>query len=116
MTLIGTPPNILASSILATYEGLESFSFFDFLPTGLIMLAAGTLYMTLVGRHLLPDRAPSRSPADEQTIHDFLTEVEITAQSPLAGKSVQETRLGELYDLNVLHIRRAGDARQFPRP
>ena len=80
MTLIGTPPNILASSILATYGDLEPFTFFDFLPTGLLVLVTGTVYMTLIGRHLLPDRAPSQSPADDHAANAFLAEVEIAAQ------------------------------------
>ncbi|MEZ4590179.1 MAG: hypothetical protein R3D55_03420 [Chloroflexota bacterium] len=35
------------------YGGVEPFQFFDFLPMGLGVLAAGVLYMLLVGRHLL---------------------------------------------------------------
>ncbi len=39
-TLIGTPPNILASAILQEYADIEPFTFFDFLPMGLLVLAA----------------------------------------------------------------------------
>ncbi len=38
MTMIGTPPNILASGILESYAGLEPFQFFDFLPMGAVVL------------------------------------------------------------------------------
>ena len=48
MTMIGTPPNILASGILESYGGLEPFQFFDFLPMGAIVLATGVVYMLLV--------------------------------------------------------------------
>lgn len=113
MTLIGTPPNILASSILESYGSLESFGFFDFLPTGVLVLVTGVVYMTLIGRHILPSRAPSKSPSDELAIREFLTEVQVTDMSPLVGKSVTETRLGELYDLNVLHIRHTDGVREF---
>ena len=40
ITLIGTPANILATSIVAE-NGLPTFSFFDFAPIGLIVLSHG---------------------------------------------------------------------------
>jgi di/tricarboxylate transporter len=55
MTLIGTPPNILATNILYARD-LPSFSFFDFAPMGIIVFGTGIVYMVLVGRHLLPVR------------------------------------------------------------
>ncbi len=60
ITLIGTPPNILASSILANYPEIPNFEFFDFFPMGVIVLTTGVLYMVLVGRHLLPARTLER--------------------------------------------------------
>ncbi|NIS46780.1 MAG: SLC13 family permease, partial [candidate division Zixibacteria bacterium] len=48
MTQIGTPPNILATSILSE-RGLPSFGFFDFTPTGIIVFLAGILYMVVIG-------------------------------------------------------------------
>jgi di/tricarboxylate transporter len=113
MTLIGTPPNILASSILESYGGLEAFGFFDFFPTGILALITGVVYMTLIGRHILPSRAPDKPVSDRPEFREFLTEVEVTEVSPLVGKSVAETRLGELYDLNALHIRHKDNAREF---
>ena len=59
MTLIGTPPNILISSALNA-AGLEPFRIFDFLPTGLAVMVAGTAFMVLVGRHLLPEKDVTR--------------------------------------------------------
>ena len=46
MTLIGTPPNILANDILVSY-GVEPFDFFDFLPTGIMVLAVSYTHLTL---------------------------------------------------------------------
>ncbi|MFQ5945302.1 MAG: SLC13 family permease, partial [Anaerolineae bacterium] len=43
MTLIGTPPNVLATNILAD-RGLPTFSFFDFTPMGIIVFLTGILY------------------------------------------------------------------------
>ena len=59
ITMIGTPPNILISEGL-TNAGLEPFKMFDFAPVGISALLAGTLFMTLIGRHLLPKRDITR--------------------------------------------------------
>ncbi len=45
MTLIGTPPNILATSIMESYGGMEPFGFLDFLPMGILVLSQA--YFTL---------------------------------------------------------------------
>ena len=42
MTLIGTPPNIVVSDLLAE-NGFQPFSFFDYTPIGLVLLLVGIL-------------------------------------------------------------------------
>lgn len=101
ITLIGTPPNILASSILETYEGIPNFRFFDFAPMGLIVLTTGVLYMVLLGRRLLPERTPGTGLSQDYPIREYLTEVQFQADSVLLGKTVREVDWGEV---NVLHI------------
>jgi di/tricarboxylate transporter len=104
VTMIGTPPNILASSILESYGGIEPFAFFDFAPMGIVVLAAGILYMVLVGRRLLPERTPGGGLVDSYPVQEYLTEARITDDSLLVGKTVQEADLERLHDLNVIHI------------
>jgi di/tricarboxylate transporter len=106
MTLIGTPPNILATSILAE-RGFESFEFFDFTPMGAIVFAAGILYMVLVGRHLLPVR-PTAEEQQTQQLREYISEVRVPPESPLVGKTLADSRLGSDYDLLVLAILREG--------
>lgn len=115
MTMIGTPPNILASSILESYGGIPSFSFFDFAPMGVIVLAAGIIYMLLVGFHLLPSRVSSEEGlAGDYPIQEYLAEAEVAGNSTLVDATVAQARLGELYDLNLIRIRRADDTTVFP--
>ncbi|MBP7044682.1 MAG: SLC13 family permease [Chloroflexi bacterium] len=104
MTLIGTPPNILAASIMADY-GVPPFGFFDFLPTGLLALAVGMIYMLLLGRHLLPERPSGPDLSNQYRVRDFLTEVRLDERSPLLGRLLSETDFGENYNLNVLYVR-----------
>lgn len=104
MTMIGTPPNILASGILESYGGLEPFQFFDFLPMGAVVLTAGIVYMLIIGRRLLPERTSPGELSQTYQIQDYLTEVRVMEGSPLIGKTVQEADLDNRYGLNVIHI------------
>jgi len=104
MTMIGTPPNILASGILETYGGLEPFKFFDFLPMGIIVLTAGTLYMLFIGRRLLPERSSGNELTQNYQIQEFMTELRVLEGSMLIGKTVKEVDLDNRYGLNVIHI------------
>jgi di/tricarboxylate transporter len=104
MTMIGTPPNILASSILESYGDIEPFGFFDFTPMGVVVLTAGILYMVLVGSRLLPRRTAGGGLADSYPVQEYLTEARVTEDSPLVGKTVRESDLENRHGLNVIHI------------
>jgi di/tricarboxylate transporter len=114
MTLIGTPPNILATSIMETYGGLEPFGFFDFTPMGAIVLGVGILYFLLIGNRLLPDRTPGGDLSETYQIREYLSEVAIGEKSPLIGKSLPETELGQKYDLNIIQIQRCDEGLLVP--
>jgi di/tricarboxylate transporter len=108
MTLIGTPANILATNILID-RGLRSFEFFEFTPIGLVLLITGLVYLVLVGRHLLPVRETAGDPQVAAQLREYISDVRVLPDSPLAGKTLFESRLGADYDLTVLSIIRNGD-------
>ncbi|HSO27841.1 MAG TPA: SLC13 family permease, partial [Anaerolineales bacterium] len=108
MTLIGTPANILAQGILVE-RGLPSFDFFEITPMGIIVLLTGIIYMTLIGRHLLPVRKTASDPQVFKQLRAYISEARVKAQSPLVGKNLYESKLGEDYDLNILSVHRDGD-------
>jgi di/tricarboxylate transporter len=112
MTLIGTPANILAMGILAE-SGLPTLGFFEFAPSGIVLLVVGVLYMALVGRHLLPVRRGRERPPDVDRLREYVAEVRVSTTSLLAAKTLVESRLGHDYDLTVLAIERDG-ASQAP--
>ena len=114
MTLIGTPPNVLASSML-TQRGLPTFSFFDFTPLGAIIFAAGILYMVLIGRHLLP-KNESLEKASLSRLREYISEIRIPAESSLVGKTLNQSQLGAQYDLSVLSILRRDKVKVLPLP
>ena len=53
ITMVGTPPNNIATGAL-TSAGLEGFGFFEFAWIGIPVSIAGMLYMMFIGKHLLP--------------------------------------------------------------
>ncbi|MDX1414481.1 MAG: SLC13 family permease [Candidatus Promineifilaceae bacterium] len=112
ITLIGTPANILAAGIVAEW-GLPTFGFFEFTPMGIVVLTAGVLYMVLIGRHLLPSRDGARGKEDVERLRGYVTEVRVKENSPLVGKSLIESNLGEDYDFTVLAIQREGGQQQI---
>jgi len=114
MTLIGTPPNILATSIMESYGGLEPFGFFDFTPMGALVLGVGILYFMLIGNRLLPDRTPSGDLSDSYQIRDYLSEVRIGEKSPLVGQTLPESQLGQKHNLNIIQIQRCDEGLLVP--
>jgi di/tricarboxylate transporter len=111
MTLIGTPPNVLAASILSE-RGLPSFAFFDFTSMGIIVFATGVLFMVLIGRHLLPVRQSVEGRPEARPLREYVSEVRVLPESPLAGKTLLESRLGAEYDLSILALVREGQMRK----
>jgi di/tricarboxylate transporter len=103
MTLIGTPPNVLAASMMAE-RGLPTFSFFDFMPMGIIVFGVGIIYMVLAGRFLIPVRVGAADPHASFKLQEYISEVRIMPGSPLTGQNLFESRLGADYDLTVLFI------------
>ncbi len=112
-TLIGTPANILVNEALSD-AGLQTFNLFDFSPVGFILLIAGVLFMSLVGRHLLPDRdihqaltqTPQELLEDVYDVEQRLFLLCLPAGSPLSGKSLVESRVGAALGLQVIAILR----------
>lgn len=120
-TLIGTPPNILVSEALQN-AGLRPFQMFEFMPVGLSILAAGTLYMSLIGRKLLPSRDPAREYSEQRSqdikslyeLHERMMILHLPPGSLLHGKTLAESRLGSVLGLNVVAVIRNGRTRLSP--
>ena len=67
ITLVGTPPNIIASGALEQ-AGYRAFGFFEFAKIGIPLTLAGLVYMMFIGKHLLPKRIISEDTEVEQEI------------------------------------------------
>jgi di/tricarboxylate transporter len=123
ITLIGTPPNILASDALRE-QGLAPFNLLDFTAPGVLLLLAGVAFVALVGVRILPDRDPGGETAggrDAELAEAFdlqerIFTVRIPARSPLAGTSLADSRFGSALGLHVLALLRDGETLLAPAP
>lgn len=123
-TLIGTPPNLLVSAALEE-GGFAPFTLFEFAPVGIGLVLAGTLYMSLVGRRLLPERDPGAGfvPAGGEEdleeaygLHDRLFTLDVPPNSPLAGQTLAESRLGGGLGVQVMAVVHHGELELAPEP
>ena len=103
-TLIGTSTNLLVSS-LSEKAGVGAFRMFEFTQFGVVLLAVGTVYLLITSRWLLPARREAEL-TEAYQLREYLTEVRVMPGSPLAGKTVAESRLGEKHDVTVVEILR----------
>ena len=67
ITMVGTPPNIIAVGAMNA-AGIEPFGFFEFAWIGLPIAVAGMLYMMFVGKYLLPNKQLDADQEIEQEI------------------------------------------------
>ena len=67
ITLVGTPPNIIAAGALAQ-AGYEPFGFFEFAKIGIPLTIGAMAYMMLLGKHLIPKRELNSDQDIEQEI------------------------------------------------
>jgi len=115
MTLIGTPPNILASDALRD-NGFEPFELFDFARVGTIIMSAGLLFMVFIGQRLLPTRNRAKTVTDANgedlnrlyQLEDRILILRLPESSRLGGKTLADSKLGSMVDLNVIAIMRHG--------
>jgi di/tricarboxylate transporter len=119
-TLIGTPPNIIVSEVLAE-NGYEAFGFFSYTGMGIVLIITGILYM-LVMRRFIPVRAKA---VDEQSVTtpselieayqlpDSIYKLRVRKASSLVGQELGQAGLGRRYGIDVVEISRPAPARKL---
>ena len=117
-TLIGTPPNLVASEALAQ-AGYQPFSLFAFSPVGVPAMVVGALFVAFVGRHMLPSKMPEGMEAEpegagrelqfEHDLEDRRFHLRMAEGSPLDGVALKDAGLGPVLGLQVVGVVREGE-------
>jgi len=113
MTLIGTSPNLIASSVRQELVG-KPYAMFDFFPVGFGITLIGIAFLS-VGWRLIPVRNKGQHDADMPfRVEDYVSEASLSENSPLVGKSVAELEALSEDTVSVVAIIRGGVRRDAP--
>ena len=90
VTLIGTPPNIIVSSIREQQLG-EPFRMFDYAPVGIACAVAGILFVATIGWRLLPKSTREREAGKELfELGTYLVELTVGAKSKAVDQTLRD--------------------------
>ena len=106
LTLVGTSTNLLVNSIYISQPGVEPMGMFEFMRYGIILMGVGLLYVLFVAPLVLPSRTSTSSLTRSYHLGGYLTEMKITQESPLNGKTCLDRGINKNYDVMVLDILR----------
>ncbi|HEY1507116.1 MAG TPA: SLC13 family permease [Stellaceae bacterium] len=112
MTLIGTSPNIIASSLRQELLG-QPYRMFDFVPVGLGITLVAIAFLSF-GWRLLPIRNKGQDPDAPFQVEDYLSELRVPEKSALVGKTVGEIEETSDGSITVTAIIREGRRRYTP--
>lgn len=115
LTLISTPPNLIVSDVLRK-NGFNMFDVFDFTPVGLVVIAAGIIFMLTAGRKLLPNESVTTNNSGKEIsaselagmykVYDRLFYLNIPADSDIVGERLSDLILPVRYEITVIEITR----------
>ncbi|WP_226622874.1 SLC13 family permease [Alloyangia pacifica] len=108
-TLIGTSTNLLVDGV-ARAQGLEAFSIFEVTPLAIILVAWGMLYLTVVGRFLLPDRHSMAGMLSDRSRMKFFTEAVVPPDSDLIGREVLGVQLFKREGVRLIDVVRGDES------
>lgn len=104
-TLVGSSTNLLVNSALIEV-GQRPFDFFDFSIPGLVMAAAGFVYVYLFAPRLLADRASYVQALVDRGGRQFIAQITLSQDSALLGKTARGGIFTDLTDMTVRMIQR----------
>ena len=116
-TLIGTSTNLVVHGMaldaaeMNPDSGIRGLSMFELGQIGVFVVLAGTLYILLASKYLLPDRReiPYDVVSDEADSRYFRVEVVLGARFPAIGKAIRNFDFKRKYGAMLLELRRGGE-------
>ncbi|HJL63088.1 MAG TPA: SLC13 family permease, partial [Candidatus Marinimicrobia bacterium] len=108
LTLVGTSTNLLVNSIYVNTTLAEPLGMFEFSRYGIFILIIGLLYIIFAVPLILPSRTVTTSLTQSYHLGGYLTELKVTQESPMVGRTFIERAINKNYDITVLDIIREG--------
>ena len=110
LTLVGTSTNLLVNSIYVnTIPSSPPLGMFEFAKFGLVMLVIGVAYLLIAVPFLIPSRTITSSLTKSYHMGGYLTELKVSEESPLVGRTCKKRAVNKNYDITVLDILRNGN-------
>ena len=109
LTLVGTSTNLLVNSIYVESTSAVPLGIFEFAKFGIFMLLIGLTYVLFAVPFLIPSRTVTSSLTQSYHMGGYLTELKISSDSPLVGKTCHTRSINKNYDITVLDILREGN-------
>ncbi len=120
LSMVGSGPLILINDLLDS-AGLATFGLFSVTPVGILLLVSGIAYFLLLGKVVLPVSSTPGQPVSEQerlvaALHlpHHIRHYTIPLDSPLIGKTTEQSGIWEKYNLHILGIARDKDVEYAP--
>jgi di/tricarboxylate transporter len=113
ITLIGTPTNLIVSSLRVDYGG-ERFGMFAFAPVGIAIALVGVTFIALAGWRLIPKDRGGISSKETLPLPDYIAEVEVPEGSELAGTRLRFLKEVSEADIWITTILRDGSKNSSP--
>ncbi|NMM48134.1 SLC13 family permease [Marinigracilibium pacificum] len=112
-TLIGTSTNLLVKG-MATERGIDEISMFTFTPFGIILFIAGTTYLVLFGKKIIPERSSPDELKDQEGVKRFLAEVRTKSKPEEESKMISNVFENE--EIKVKILKRGDQVFENPDP
>lgn len=106
VTLISTSTNIVVSGLMVG-EGMAPMGMFELTPVGLPIAIVALAYLHFA-RSLIPERAGDEGPT--YGLGEYLAELIVLPDSPLVGKTLEESGVGRDLNLTVVRVIRSGSS------
>ena len=100
ITIIGAPAFLVCSDVLQR-AGRPALGIFSITPIGLTLSVAGTVFMVLIGRFLLPSNEAGEDPANVYRLENYFTEIKILPDSQFIDKTLAEVK-GNHYNFTTV--------------
>ena len=107
LTLVGTSTNLIVNAMFVEHGGTP-LGMFEFARYGWVTLTVGLVYVLWIAPLILPSRTVTSSLTQSYHMAGYLTEIRVSAESPLVGTTCRHRQVNQNYDVMVLDIQREG--------